>query len=132
MSYNIELCDDSDIDGVFDVVSRTFKHTAVFVNAMYPNHDTPAGREQGRKRFLETKRNNPSKNFLKAVDVVSGKIVGQAVWTIPALPPKDFQLEGDYWDNPDEKQYAQIIFEQLFRARARAMTTSNRTVIGTY
>ena len=130
MSVVVELCSDGDMDRVFHIVSDTFKHDEPYIDAVYPKHDTPAGHIQGRNRMLEQKRTDSTVWCIKATDTRTGKIIGQANWLcIEDKRVKD-RLEGDYWDNEDEKEFAQHLYSQFAVCRRKAVQSASGPVWG--
>lgn len=78
---------------MFYTSSDAFKHTQPYVNAVFPNHNTPTGYAQARDRLLELKHNDPAVQFTKAIDTTTGQIIGQANWSILEKTPAHEQLE---------------------------------------
>ena len=128
MPIVVELCDDADIDRVFCIVSDTFKHDEPYIDAVYPKHETPGGRIQGSRRMLDQKRNDSTASYIKAVDTQTGKVIGQANWLyIESGSVKD-QLDGDFWDDEDAKEFAQNMYAQFAACRRNAVEAANAPV----
>lgn len=130
MTLTIEPCTDADVDRIFHIISEAFKHSQPYIDAVFPKHDTPTGHAQGKDRLLEMKRTDPTARFIKAVDSHTGRIVGQANWQILDKDPSDDRLEGSYWENSYEKEYAQELFTQFIMPRAEAFRTAEGRLLG--
>ena len=109
----VELYGDADIDRVFHIFSDTLKHNEPYIDAVYPKHDAPAGHIQGRNRILEQKHSDPTVWCIKAIDTRTGKIIGQANWLCLENKLVKDQLEGDFWNDEDEKEFAQQLYAQF-------------------
>ena len=130
MAITVEYCTDADIDSIFHIISEAFKHSQPYIDAVFPNHDTPAGHKQGRDRMLEMKRMDPTARFIKAVDSHTGQIVGQAVWLVLDQDPGKERLEGNFWENEQEKEYAQELFAQYIVPRTEAFKSTDGRLLG--
>ena len=128
----VELCDDADIERVFQIVSDTFKHQEPYIDAVYPKHDTPSGRTQGTERMLEQKKSDPTVRFIKAVDTLTGKIIGQANWLCLEDKTVKGELDGDFWDDEDSKEFAQLMYAQFSICRRKAVAAAPGTVWSNY
>lgn len=128
MSVRVELCDDADIDRVFQIVSDTFKHDEPYIDAVYPKHDTPAGHSEGAKRMLDQKHADPAVRCIKAVDTSTGKIIGQANWLCLQNKKVSDQLEGDFWDDKDAEEFAKSLYAQFAVCRKKAVQSANGPV----
>ncbi|KAL8938399.1 MAG: hypothetical protein Q9216_003916 [Gyalolechia sp. 2 TL-2023] len=132
MPLAVEPCTDADIERVFDIISDTFQHTAPFIEALFPRHDTPKGREAGRNRLLEQKHTDPSIRFIKVVDTDTRQIIGQANWQVLEEIPTDESLEGDFWENENDKEFAQRLHDQYMIPRSRAIKTAGGKLLGRF
>ena len=113
MSVVVELCGDADIDRVFHIVSDTFTHDEPYIDAVYPKHDTPAGQIQGRNRMFGNKHSDPAVRFIKVVDTQTGQIIRHANWLCIEKQSVKTQLEGNFWGDQDEKDFAQQLYAQF-------------------
>lgn len=89
------------------------------MEAIFPHHDTPAGRKAGSERLLKSVHEDKNGIFLKLVDIGSGTIVAAAKWNIykgGPVPPQP-ELDGDYWEAEDDKEFAKGVFKEFFIAR---------------
>ena len=121
MPFKIELCEDADVDRVFEIMSKTFKHDESYIDAVYPKHDTPAGHIQGRDRMLAQKRSDTTIHFLKAIDTKTGKIIGQAIWLCIKDKNVKGELEGDFWEDDDAEDFAKKMYAQFTVPRKKAV-----------
>ena len=134
MPITIEPANDNDIPRVFDIISTTFQHTQPFIEALFPHHDTPRGRALGTARLLQTKQKNPSLHILKAVDSATGAIVGNAHWLVLREMPseEELRLEGDFWDNEEEKEFSRMLWDQLMGVRWEAVRGAGGKMLGAF
>ena len=120
MGLKVESCNESDMARVFEIISDTFGQEEPFVNAVYPSHSTVAGRKMGASRMLNAMKNDPCTAFVKAVDEDTGEIVAQAKWNIYRNTiPDEGPLSGDFWENEEEKRYAQLLSDQFLIPRRK-------------
>ncbi|KAL8833168.1 MAG: hypothetical protein Q9170_004449 [Blastenia crenularia] len=119
MPISIELCNDEDLTEVFAVISDTFQHEQPIVDAIFPNHDTPAGRTRGTHMLTQMKQ-NPNFKFLKAIDSETNEILGQATWILLDRPLENEILVGEGWDTEEDKEFSQLLHEQQMRYRIEA------------
>lgn len=71
--------------------------------------------------MLEWRKGDPLATNIKAVDEATGKMIGHARWIIPkGVVPQEFELDGDYWDSEEEKEYAGWLFSQFMVPRRKA------------
>ena len=130
MTVAIEDCIDADMDRIFHIISEAFKHSQPYIDAVFPQHDTPAGHARGRDLLLEMKRTDPTARFIKAVDSLTGQIAGQAIWLILDKNPGEDGLEGDFWESQHEKEYAQELFAQFVVPRTEAFKAADGRLLG--
>jgi GNAT superfamily N-acetyltransferase len=118
-SFEVQRCTEADIPRVFEIVSLAFANDHEYVDAVFPAHNTPAGRKAGSERMLQLFHGDPYGNFVKCVDIETGTIAAAAKWNfynggeVPAQPA----IDGDYWVNEEEKEFAQCIFHSFFAPR---------------
>ena len=79
---------------------------------------------------MEMKRTDPTAHFLKAVDVHTGYVVGQANWLILDKDPGGDRLEEGIWEDDHEMEYAQELFTQYMVPRTEAFRNANGPLIG--
>ncbi|KAJ4366099.1 hypothetical protein N0V83_007734 [Neocucurbitaria cava] len=122
-SFEVQRCTEADIPRFFEIVSLAFANDHEYVDAVFPAHTTPAGRVRGSERMLDIFHGDPYGNFLKVVDTGTGKMVAAAKWNLyegGPLPPQP-EIGGDYWENEEEKEFAQCIFHAFFAPRQRVL-----------
>jgi len=118
-NFEIHRCTEEDIPRVFELVSLSFGHDHEYMDAIFPHHDTPAGRKAGSERLLKSFHEDTHGIFLKLVDTESGAIAAAAKWNIyngGPVPPQP-ELDGDYWTTEDDKEFAKGMFKEFFTAR---------------
>jgi len=132
---------DGDIPTCFEIFSQSFRHDAPFIDILYPDHDTPAGRALGTSRFLEWKHHVPdTTTFLKAVikpnptsdggQQAGGEIiVGMAVWGYLKDPPSaDFRARepnaAQIWTDEKDLEYTSQIWSYFIAPRSRLIRES--------
>ena len=131
-SLEVQCCTPADIPRVFEIVSLAFANDHEYVDAVFPAHTTPAGRKAGSERMLQIFQADPYGNFLKVVNNNTGEIVAAAKWNIyksGKVPPQP-ELDGDYWENEEEKEFAQCIFHAFFAPRQRVIEETDGHLIG--
>lgn len=122
MVLKVEVCNDDDMHRVFEIFCQAFGTRHPMVEAIYPNHDTPAGRLNGRNRMLDIKNTDPHTTFLKVVDTDTGVIIAKAKWNIwKGVIPPEVDLDGDYWETEEEKEWAQHVNREFLMARRAAI-----------
>ncbi|PSN64134.1 hypothetical protein BS50DRAFT_648038 [Corynespora cassiicola Philippines] len=131
MAFKVELCEPEDLLRCFQIISLAFSHAHAYVEAVFPNHDTPNGQADGAERLLAASK-LPQVRLCKAVDTSTGIIAGFAKWDIydgivPDVGPKS--LQGNYWKDKDEKDYADYIFWEFTRRRWDAVKKSNGHIV---
>ncbi|KAL8855018.1 MAG: hypothetical protein Q9221_000215 [Calogaya cf. arnoldii] len=95
------------------------------MNALYPAHSTPSGRKTGAERFQDMYRTDPNTTFLKVTDMDTGEMIAQAKWNIyNGTMPEEVELDGDYWVDAEEKDYARYLFRQYQGPRRIAIKKS--------
>ncbi|KAF7870632.1 hypothetical protein EAF04_004376 [Stromatinia cepivora] len=125
MVLKIEVCNDDDMHRVFEIFCQAFGTKHAMIEAIYPNHDTPAGRLTGASRMLDTKNKSPHTTFLKVVDTDTGVMIAKAKWNIwkGVIPPEQ-DLDGDYWETEEEKEWAQHMMRDFLIRRRTAIKES--------
>ncbi|KAH3909533.1 hypothetical protein HBH56_157750 [Parastagonospora nodorum] len=120
-NFEIQHCTEEDIPRVFELVSLSFGHDHEYMDAIFPHHDTPAGRKAGSERLLKSFHEDQHGVFLKLVETKSEKIVAAAKWNIynGGPVPQQPELDGDYWQTEDDKEFAKGMFKEFFTARQR-------------
>ncbi|KAJ4335005.1 hypothetical protein N0V95_009022 [Ascochyta clinopodiicola] len=129
--FEVQHCTEADIPRFFEIISLAFANDHEYMEAVFPAHHTPAGRKIGSERMLQTFRGDPYSNFMKVVDNDTGEIVAAAKWNIykggkvPPLP----ELDGDYWDGEEEKEFAQSIFQAFLGPRQKVIEETNAHLV---
>ena len=125
MVLKLEECNETDMSRAFAIVSSAFGHEQPYMNALYPAHSTPSGRETGADRFRDMYRTDPNTTFLKVTDTDTGEMIAQAKWNIyNGAVPEEVELDGDYWVDDEEKDYARYLFRQYQGPRRIAIKKS--------
>ncbi|KAK1660158.1 hypothetical protein BDP55DRAFT_772100 [Colletotrichum godetiae] len=131
MHVEVQRCTEKDIPRVFEIVSLAFANDHEFVDAVFPAHSSPEGRKLGSERMLATFHGDPYSIFLKCINTDTGRIVAAAKWNIykggPVPPPP--QLDGDYWENEEEKRFAQALFHGFLTPRQQAIEESGAKLV---
>ena len=134
MGLVLEYCEDADMQRVFEIMSEAFIGEP-YIDALFPDHTTPAGRVLGGKRLLESKQTEKNATFLKVTDTTTGTIIGQAKWLIFEQPagnerPEEAPLSGDYWVTDDDKEYSAYLYAQYTVRRRQAISSRKGSLIG--
>ena len=104
---------DEDISTCMQILSKSFKNDEPFIDAWFPNHETPAGQAQGTPRLKTLGRASPDSTFLKAVtqpsDGARGDIIGFAIWKHEKeLMPSELAETDDVeevWPDKNDREY---------------------------
>ena len=125
MVLKVEPCEDKDMERAFTIVSLAFGHEHSYIDAVYPNHDTPSGRRIGGERMLAFKKSDPNTHFIKVVDE-TGHIVAMGKWNVyDGVIPEEQDVDGDFWKSEDDKEYAQYLYREYLRPRRKAIKKSD-------
>ncbi|KAL8698018.1 MAG: hypothetical protein Q9224_002048 [Gallowayella concinna] len=118
------------MDRTFAIVSSAYGHEHTYFDAVYPGHDTPSGRKIGGDRLLATKHRDSWTTFLKVTDTDTGEMIAQAKWSIfDGVAPEDMELDGDYWEGDEEKEYARYMFWEFLGPRRAAIKASGGKLV---
>ncbi|KAI8960218.1 hypothetical protein F5Y11DRAFT_272214 [Daldinia sp. FL1419] len=124
---------DEEIPTSFQLVSKSFGHDAPFVDAYFPNHDTPSGQARGSERLLAWKQSPEESTFLKATarDDRDGRevIIGLAVWTfMDEAPPADLaEAENDVtevWPDERDREFMTRLWRDYVGPRSEVVKSS--------
>lgn len=122
MGLQVQFCSDADMARTFAIISSAFGHEHPYIDAAFPAHDTPVGRQLGGERMLAIKHTDPNTKFLKVVDTETGKMIAQAKWNIyKNTIPTIVDLDGPYWKTDEEKEYAQLLCREYLIPRTKAI-----------
>ena len=125
MSFKLETCTDGDMDRGFAILSSAFGHEHPYIDACFPDHDQEIGRKRGGERLLAIKQSDPNTTFIKVTDMQTGKMIALAKWNVyKGTVPKEAELEGEFWQGPDQKEYAQYLFREFLVPRREAIKKS--------
>ncbi|KAL8783064.1 MAG: hypothetical protein Q9213_004912, partial [Squamulea squamosa] len=132
MPITISPATTADISHIFSIISSTFQHTSLAVDAIYPYHDNPIGAVAGTFALLHEFKDDPRARFFKAVDTETDTIIGHANWTlydddISVLERPE--LEGERWGSKEEKDFAVVMFGQIMEQRWEAVEKSNGKIL---
>ncbi|KAI9715637.1 MAG: hypothetical protein M1828_000780 [Chrysothrix sp. TS-e1954] len=102
-----------------------------YIRAIWPNNHTAQGRKAAAKRFSQLMKILPPRSFMKVIDTnLNREIVGTAIWLqFPKAPTQMPPLEGDYWDNEEDKRYAQHLNNENSAVRLRRYAAMKGPVI---
>ncbi|KAL8802435.1 MAG: hypothetical protein Q9182_003803 [Xanthomendoza sp. 2 TL-2023] len=132
MPLTLHPCQPPDIPPLFALISRTFAQTAPFLNAIFPAHETPRGRDLGASVLLAELSSDRKARFFKVVDTElgdEGEMVGQACWLLydgvedlrAAEEAEGKGLEGDGWVDEEEKAFARWMWGEFMGPRLGAV-----------
>lgn len=129
MPFTLEKCTEADIPRFFEILSVAFGHDHEYIDSVFPDHDTPAGRAAGTERMLEIMKEDIYATFLKVV-TDQGKMIATAKWNIydNVLPPED-ELTGDYWKDESEKEFAKHMFTGFHAPRRKHIEASKGNLV---
>jgi hypothetical protein len=130
MVLKLEVCSDADMARTFEIMSLAFGHEHPYIEAAYPAHHTPTGRALGSSRMLNAKKTDPSTTFLKVTDTDTGLMIAQAKWNVYKNNiPAEADLDGNFWDNNEEKEYAQLLCREYLIPRRKAIKDSGGNLV---
>lgn len=130
MALKIEECNDTDMDRTFEVISSAFGHEHPYIESVFPLHATPQGRKIGGQRMLAYKKADPNTTFLKVVDISTDEVVAVAKWNIyDGSIPDEYELDGNFWESKNEKEYAQHMFREYLVPRRKAIKDSGGRLV---
>lgn len=131
MPFELETCTDADMDRAFAIVSSAFGHDHPYIDAVFPDHGTEHGRKRGGERMLAIKNSDPNTTFIKVVDMLSGKMIALAKWNVykDGTVPEEGELEGEFREGREEKEYARYLFREFLVPRRRAIRESGGRLV---
>ena len=130
MPLKLETCSDADMDRAFAVISAAFGREHPYQNTIFPDHDKEPGRKTGAERMLATKKSDPNTTLIKVVDTETDKMVALGKWNVfNGTIPEEVELEGDFWKDQDEKEYAQHLFRGYLAPRRQAIKDSGGKLV---
>lgn len=134
MSLELSPCQNADMSRVFELVSLSFGHQHPYIEAVFPEHDTPAGRKSGAERLLSAKLNDPVASFHKVVDTATGDIIATARWNIydNMVPEEVMTLPAAYFQDIEAKEYAEYMFTEYLKPRRNAIRQSGGHLLCAY
>lgn len=112
MAITISPAVESDFRTLVDVNFDTFQpREHPIVDALFPHHDTPAGRATAVQRYIGAATVDTSGHYMKMVDNITGQMIGQGRWGIVQPDPNQEYpaptLKDDYWDSDEDRSFAQ-------------------------
>ena len=131
MPISIETCNDDDMERVYQIIHDAHQEVKPCIEGIYPQYLTRDTRAQGRDQLLQLKRTDSSARFIKAVDTKTGRILGQAIWLVLFEGPGEKSIEGEFWGDPDDREYTQLLIEQYRILRVKAFEAGNGRLLGT-
>lgn len=131
MALKVELCTEADMLRAFEIISLAFGHEHAYVEAVWPEHDTDAGRAAGAERLLSAQQTQPWTHLCKAVDTDTGEFVGFAKWDVydGVVPDVPTGMPPQYYKNDDAKEYADYIWKEFTRRRWDAVRASGGKIV---
>lgn len=132
MEITISDALDEDMYRLFEIASMAFGTSQPFWNATWPDHLTHSGRETGARRFRDTKNSDPFAKYMKAIDNVSGRIVGVGKWStfLDRVPDPPDSKNNNSEENVDEaKEYQRYLATQFFAERRDAIAMSKGNIV---
>ncbi|KAL8766222.1 MAG: hypothetical protein Q9209_006936 [Squamulea sp. 1 TL-2023] len=125
MVLKVETCSDADMDRGFAIISSAFGHEHPYIEYVFPNHATNPGRKVGGERLLAMKNSDPNAIFLKVTETDTGEMIALAKWNVyDGVIPEAVELNGDFWANSEDKEYAQHLFRGYLAPRRKAIEES--------
>jgi hypothetical protein len=80
--------------------------------------------------MLGFKQGDPYATFLKVVDEASGAFIAAAKWNIyKGIVPPEVDVDGDYWESAEEKEFAQSLFRGYLMPRRRAIRETGGALV---
>jgi hypothetical protein len=124
MAYRIGHIEPTDFDTLVPPMFDAFGTHYEFVNALYPDHDTPRGRRAIVAKFRSMHKAAANTHWIKAVDTASGQAVGLAMWTSiereeEKPPEKDLDGPPGTWPSEEVKEYCRAMHRDVGRKRFR-------------
>jgi GNAT superfamily N-acetyltransferase len=133
MTIELSPVEDGDWLTIMDVNMDAFhEHEHPIIDALFPNHQTPAGRDIIAKRLQEKAKADPSGHHLKLTDTATGRIAGQGRWAIVHPEPGNEYppptLRGDYWANEEDLEFANWLISRYTEFRRQRFREATRPV----
>jgi hypothetical protein len=122
MHFVMSRVTEEDLDEMLEIQFRAFAHVDVHTALFGPN--TQHHRDLTKARFLKDMKEDVADCWMKLVDKSTGKIVSCAQWKIyptwapmPEHPP----FKADYFDDADERKWAEEMCADFMEKRAARM-----------
>lgn len=133
MTIELSPVEDSDWRTITEVnMDALHQHEHPIIDALFPHHQTPAGRDIMAKRLQETAKADPSGHHPKLTDTATGRITGQGRWAIVHPEPGNEYppptLRGDYWANEEDLEFANWLISRYTEFRRRKFREATRPV----
>lgn len=132
MALVLDFARDEDFEEMTTVAFGAMKGMSQFVNAVYPHNETKEGRDKHRQTFLYIKSIDPSQRWLKVTNTATNEIIGVANWQVyDKEKPLETPLDGPEgtWDNQDEKEWAQALFDAYMEDRRKVIREATGPVM---
>jgi hypothetical protein len=131
-SLSLATCEDADMPRFFEIMSLGFGREHEYINIVFPEHDTPAGRALGGERMLQAKK-DPITTCLKVTDNNTGEIIGIAKWNLykNEVPEETGLGTTEYWDTAEMAEYAEDLYVEYLKNRRAAIRASKGNLVGT-
>ncbi|KAF2690120.1 hypothetical protein K458DRAFT_289798 [Lentithecium fluviatile CBS 122367] len=131
MPLKLDLCTEADMPRAFEIISLAFGHIHAYVEAVWPEHDTPSGRAAGAERLLIAKQTQPWTHLCKVTDTDTGEMVGFAKWDVydGVVPEVPTSMPEKYYKDDDAKKYAEYIWGEFTRRRWESVRESGGNLV---
>ncbi|KAF2011968.1 hypothetical protein BU24DRAFT_435427 [Aaosphaeria arxii CBS 175.79] len=106
-NFEVQRCNEADMPRFFEILSLAFANDHEYVDSA------------GSERTLQLFHGDLYVNFLKVIDKDTGKMIAAAKWNLyegGGVPPQP-KLDGNYWENKEEKEFTQYMFHAFFASR---------------
>jgi hypothetical protein len=135
MTYRMEPIQPADFDTLVPPMFDAFGTHYEFVNALYPNHDTPSGRKAIAAKFRLMHKAATNTYWIKAVVTASGKAAGLAMWTSIEReenkpPEKDLDGPPGTWPSEEMKEYCRAMHRDVVAGRRRLILVEEVPIVG--
>jgi len=134
MPFEIALCTEADLPRAFEIISLAFGHIHAYVEALWPEHETPSGRDAGAERLLYAKQTQPWARLCKVTDTDTGEVVGFTKWDVydGVIPEVPTSMPPQYYKDTDAKEYAEYIWKEFTKRRWDAVRKSGGRIVCEY
>lgn len=134
MALKVSLCTEADMPRAFERISLAFGHLHAYVEAVWPDHDTAAGRAAGAQRLLSAQQTQPWTHLCKCTDTATGAFVGFAKWDVyvDVIPDVPSSMPPQYYKDSDAREYAEYVWAEFMRRGWDAVRGSGGRMVCEY